>query len=401
MRDGNQRSGRTPRVLLYSHDTFGLGHLRRSRAIAEALAVSFEGLSALILTGSPVAGRFTFPPGVDHIRMPGVVKMPDGQYASESLGMDIEQTAALRASVIEAAATDFDPDMIIVDKEPTGFRGELMKTLAIMKDAGHAKLVLGIRDILDAPEAIGPEWQRKGALEAAERFYDQIWIYGDESVYDPLQGLDISDDLKQRVHYTGYLRRVVPEEASAIKPDQPYILVTPGGGGDGVDLVEWTLKAYENDPTLQPDALIVYGPFLNGDKRPAFEQRVAALEPRVTATAFDSRIETLMQGAQGVVAMGGYNTFCEILSFDCRAIIAPRTTPRMEQYIRASAAERLGLVRMLDRRRDGPGPEVMAEAIRGLADQPRPSSRARPGMLDGLEKIIALARPILNVNACR
>ena len=401
MRDVNQQSGRPPRVLLYSHDTFGLGHLRRSRAIAEALASSFEGLSALILTGSPVAGRFTFPPGVDYIRMPGVVKSPDGQYASESLSMDIEQTTALRASVIEASALDFDPDMIIVDKEPTGFRGELMKTLENVKDAGHAKLVLGIRDILDAPDAVGPEWERKGALEAAETFYDQIWVYGDESVYDPLQGLDISADLKRRVHYTGYLRRTVPEETPAAQPDRPYILVTPGGGGDGEALVEWTLKAYETDPALQPDALIVYGPFLNGEKRLEFEQRVAALEPRVSAIGFDSRIEALMQGAQGMVAMGGYNTFCEILSFDCRAIIAPRRKPRMEQYIRASAAERLGLVRMLDRQRDGDGPEVMAEAIRALAHQPLPSSRARPGMLDGLEKIIALAKPILNVNACR
>lgn len=401
MGDGNQRSRRPPRVLLYSHDTFGLGHLRRSRAIAEALASAFDGLSALILTGSPVAGRFTFPPGVDHIRMPGVVKTPEGQYVSESLCMGIEQTTTLRASVIEAATSDFDPDMIIVDKEPTGFRGELIKTLEIMKNTGRARLVLGIRDILDAPDAVGPEWERKGALKAAEKFYDQIWVYGDESVYDPLQGLDLSADLKGRVHYTGYLRRSVPEEAPAVQPERPYILVTPGGGGDGEALVEWTLKAYETDPTLQPDALIIYGPFLNGEKRLAFEQRVAALEPRVTAIGFDSRIEALIRDAQGVVAMGGYNTFCEILSFDCRAIIAPRRRPRMEQYIRASAAERLGLIRMLDRQRDGDGPEVMAEAIRALVHQPLPSSRVRPGMLDGLDKIIALAKPILNVNAGR
>ena len=45
--------------------------------------------------------------------------------------------------------------------------------------------------------------------------------------------------------------------------------------------------------------------------------------------------------------MGGYNTFCEILSFDKRALIVPRTRPRLEQYIRAVEAERLGLVSML------------------------------------------------------
>jgi predicted glycosyltransferase len=158
MRDGVQQANRAPHILLYSHDTFGLGHLRRSRAIAEALVSSLKGSSALILTGSPVAGRFTFPPGVDHIRMPGVVKTIDAEYISESLNLDIEQTTALRASVILAAAVTFNPDLVIVDKEPTGFRGELTTTLEILKEMGRAKIVLGIRDILDSPEALSQEW---------------------------------------------------------------------------------------------------------------------------------------------------------------------------------------------------------------------------------------------------
>ena len=396
MRYGVQHISRAPRILLYSHDTFGLGHLRRQRAIAEALVCSLEGSSALILTGSPVAGRFTFPPGVDHIRMPGVVKTTEGEYASESLNMDIEQTTALRASVILAAAVTFDPDLIIVDKEPAGFRGELTTMLEIMKETGRAKIVLGIRDVLDSPEALTLEWHRKGALDIAERFYDQVWVYGDQSIYEPLQSLDISDDLKRRIHYTGYLRRAVPSELPAVQPGRPYVLVTPGGGGDGEALVDWTLRAYENDPTLEPGALIVYGPFLNGERRLAFDQRVAALEPRVSAIGFESRIEALMQNAQGIVAMGGYNTFCEILSFDRPAIIAPRTVPRMEQHIRASVAERLGLIRMLDQDRDGSGPEVMAKAIRDLATQGSPSGRAPAGFMNGLEKIIELAKSLLS-----
>jgi predicted glycosyltransferase len=373
-----------------------LGHLRRTRAIAERLAAAFAGTSALILTGSPVAGRFAFPHGVDHIRLPGVVKTPDGDYVSQSLDMSIEQTTALRASVIEAAAVDFSPNLIIVDKEPTGFRSELMQTLEQVKVAGQAKLVLGIRDILDSPELLEPEWERKGALQAAEYFYDQIWVYGDESVYDPLEGLNVSEKLRSRVRFTGYLRREMPVEPCAQRTNRPYILVTPGGGGDGEALIDWTLRAYEADVTLQPDALIVYGPFLNGEKRAHFDRRVAALGARVSAVGFDSRIEVLMQDAHGIVAMGGYNTFCEILSFDRRAIIAPRRKPRMEQYIRASVAERLGLVRMLDQQRDGDDPQAMAAAIRALDTQPLPSSLARPGMLDGLDKIVALVEPMLS-----
>jgi predicted glycosyltransferase len=311
--------------------------------------------------------------------------------------MDIEQTTALRASVILAAAVTFNPDLIVVDKEPAGFRGELTTMLELMKETGRAKVVLGLRDILDSPDALATEWHRKGALEIAEKYYDQIWVYGDQSIYNPLQSLDISEALRSRVHYTGYLRRDVSHDLPASRPDRPYVLVTPGGGGDGEALVDWTLSAYESDPALQPSALIVYGPFLNGERRAAFDQRVAALEPRVSAIGFESRIEGLMTGAAGVVAMGGYNTFCEILSFDCRAVVAPRTVPRMEQHIRAEVAERLGLIRMLDRERDGSGPEVMAEAIRGLARQTPPSRHAPPGFMNGIENIITLAKSLLGV----
>ena len=103
-------TGRRPRrVVLYSHDTFGLGHLRRSRALASALTQSGTVGSAIILTGSPVAGRFTFPRAVDHVRLPGVKKLADGSYVSQNSGMDIEATTALRTGLIESTVTQYDP----------------------------------------------------------------------------------------------------------------------------------------------------------------------------------------------------------------------------------------------------------------------------------------------------
>jgi len=152
-------------------------------------------------------------------------------------------------------------------------------------------------------------------------------------------------------------------------------------------MVNLVLSAYEQDPGLSPRAVLVYGPFLSGELRDEFETRVAALDGRVTAVGFESQIETLFAGAAGVVCMGGYNTFCEVLSFDKPAVIVPRTTPRLEQWIRASHAEELGLVRMLDETRDGLTPEAMIRAIRTLPDQPRPSQAMRAGLLDGLDYV--------------
>lgn len=380
---------RALRVMLYSHDTFGLGHLRRSRALATALTASDPSASAIILTGSPVAGRFTFPERVDHMRLPGVTKLPDGSYVSQTLGLDIDETTNMRAAMIQTAVEQFEPDLLIVDKEPTGFRGELLPTLEWLEKRGGTRCVLGLRDVLDEPAVLAVEWERKGAIAATERFYDQIWVYGPRSVYDPTEGLCLSDATRARIYWTGYLRREVTDAAET--PDTPYVLITPGGGGDGQAMVSLAIEAYEQDPSLEPNAVLVYGPFLSGEVREAFDARVARLDGRVTALGFDSKIEALFAGAEGVICMGGYNTFCEVLSFDKRAVIVPRTVPRMEQWIRASRAEELNLVRMLDEHRDGMTAQTMIRFIRDLPFQKKPSSAGANGLLDGLDVVVARA----------
>ena len=381
------------RILLYSHDTFGLGHLRRSRTLATALTEPYPERSALIVTGSPIAGRFDFSERIDHVRLPGVVKQPDGSYTSLNLRLSIDSMVDLRGAIIEATAREFQPELVIVDKEPWGFRHELADTLEALSRAG-ARIVLGIRDVLDEEDALSLEWQRKNASEAIERYYDEIWVYGIRQICEPLAGLGLSRRMSDKVHYTGYLRREQPDwpaESGLDLPEEPYIVVTTGGGGDGAALVDWVLRAYEADPGLTQHALIVYGPFMKATQRAAFEDRADQLSGRVTTLSFHARFERLLAGATGVVAMGGYNTFCEILSTDKPAIIVPRTRPRREQVIRAAAAERLGLVRMLQPERDGDSAAVMAEAIRALAFQRKPSEQRIPGLMDGLAEVVRRA----------
>jgi predicted glycosyltransferase len=376
------------RVLLYSHDTFGLGHLRRSRAIANAIVADWPGASVMIISGSPVIGNFEFGSGVDYIRIPGVTKLPDGAYCSLNLNVSLDEAVGLRQALILRSAEMFRPDVLIVDKEPTGFRGEILPTLAYLRACG-CRLVLGIRDVMDEPALLVPEWERKGAKDALGQ-YDEIWVYGLKDVYEPLAALGLSFEVERRIIYTGYLRRDMPRSPPLSRypkiTKQPFILVTAGGGGDGDDLMDWVISAYEADPGLDLPALILFGPFLNRDRRRAYMDRVGK-HPKLDALTFDTQIELLMKKADAVVAMGGYNTFCEILSFDKRALIVPRTRPRLEQHIRAVEAQRLGLVRMLSDRDEPRSPERMAQALRDLAGQPRPSQVVIPGLLDGLDRI--------------
>jgi len=385
------------RVLIYSHDSFGLGHLRRCRAIAHSMVEADPALSILILSGSPIIGSFDFRSRVDFVRVPGVIKLRNGEYVSLNLHIDIEETLAMRSSIIRHTADIFDPDMLIVDKEPLGLRGEVRDTLQLMQRR-RTTVILGLRDVMDDPEALESEWERKHAVPALSEYYDELWVYGLPQICDPLAGLPVPASVRRRMIYTGYLRRTATDPV--LTPDlqeiveKPFLLVTPGGGGDGDALVDLVLAAYENDANIPLPALIVFGPFMAPEQRAGFSARAAQL-PNVHAITFNARFEALIARAAGVVAMGGYNTFCEILSFDKPALIMPRTAPRLEQFIRAARAEELGLVSMLPEER-GRDPQAMAVALRRLTNQPPPSNAVIPGLLDGMPNVNRLAKKWLD-----
>jgi predicted glycosyltransferase len=388
---------RHKRVLIYSHDSFGLGHLRRCRAIAHSLVDADPAVSVLILSGSPIIGSFDFRSRVDFVRVPGVIKLRNGEYVSLNLHIDLEETLAMRSSIIRHTADIFDPDLLIVDKEPLGLRGEVRDTLDLLQRRGTA-LILGLRDVMDDPEALESEWERKQAVPALAEYYDEIWVYGLPQICDPLAGLAVPKGVRQRMTYTGYLRRsasepqVTPEILDILKSE--FVLVTPGGGGDGEALIDLVLSAYEYDRALPLAALLVFGPFMLPEQRAVFASRTSRLE-NVHAITFNARLESLMARAAGVVAMGGYNTFCEILSFDKRALIVPRTAPRLEQFIRTRRAAELGLLTMLSEQ-EGRDPRVMAGALRHLTEQAPPSTVVIPGLLDGMPSVNRLTRKWLD-----
>ena len=392
--DGPRRANITaPRVLIYSHDTFGLGHIRRCRAIANSLMAAYPHIAIVIVSGSPVISSFQFDRGVDYVRIPGVEKQADGTYASHHLHLDLSDTIRLRQDIIRQVAISYDPDLVIVDKEPTGLSGELLPALEIFRRRG-ARLVLGVRDILDDPETLVRQWRKARAVEALEQFYDDILVYGLETIYRPLDGLPNQELFARKITYTGYLKRAVPSPMPPTRhpkiTKKPFILVTPGGGGDGAGLIDWVISAYENHPGISMPALIVFGPFLSRERRTAFAERIAKV-PRLEGIGFDPRLEIIMNRAHCVIAMGGYNTFCEIFSFDKPALIVPRAKPRLEQTIRARQAQKLKLVDVLEhpanvgaKRAD---PSVMAVAIDALIERPPPSQAFIPNLLGGLPMI--------------
>ncbi len=378
------------RVLMYSHDTFGLGHLRRCRTVAHSLAQNFKGVHILIISGSQIAVAFDFKARGDFVKIPGVIKLYNGEYTSISEHIDIRETLRWRQEIIRSTAKAFDPDMLIVDKEPIGLKGELLPTLRFLQHR-NCRLVLGLREVMDDPDVLVQEWKKRDVMRHMQAFYDDIWVYGPKAFHNPLAGTGAPAVLERRLKYTGFLGReeptAFPDEVLDFHDD--YILVTAGGGGDGAQMMRSVLAA-QRAAALKQNMLLVLGPFMPKEDREDIRLRAEGMK-NVRIIDFHNRHEVLIQKARAVVSMAGYNTFCEILSLDKRALLIPRMQPRREQLIRAARAAELGLVDII-LPGDAEDPARMSASLAKLAVRRTPKEAGAEAMLNGLDCIRELVR---------
>ncbi|MEJ5299871.1 MAG: glycosyltransferase [Thermodesulforhabdaceae bacterium] len=338
------------RILMYSHDTYGLGHIRRSLAIAQS--VTSIPANVLIVTGSPLVGRFVIPEGIDFVRVPGMIKITNEEYTPLSMKLPSSHVLSIRENIILATAKSFHPHFFIVDKAPLGLKKEVQPTLEwIRSEYPDCTTVLGLRDIMDSSEETIREWREKNIYEAMESLYDEIWIYGVREFYDPVKEYQIPPSVAKKLYFTGYIPRYVPSyreiervkesvlvrraSGSRSKAHLPIVLVTAGGGGDGYPIFDTFLRAFEKDSSESArfSAVLVTGPFLSAKTFKDIKRRASRLGWKTIR--FYRFMEALIAASSFVVSMGGYNTICEIFTLKKPALIVPRCVPREEQLIRA------------------------------------------------------------------
>lgn len=338
------------RLLVYSHDTYGLGNIRRMLAICQHLLEVIPNLSILLVTGSPVVHSLRLPLLLDYIKLPCLTRTGRGEYSTKYLSASINEAIQLRADLILAAVKNFKPDLLMVDKKPLGVKGELSATLDHLQAArAGTKQVLILRDILDSPEMIRSNWERNGHYEAIKRFYDQVLVLGERAIFDPIVEYGFPPSVAAKVEFCGYIRKEAAPDGHlqvrrqlAVGARQKLALVTSGGGEDGYHVSETYLTGLQAAPfNGQLKSLVICGPEMPTRQRAQLQQKAAA-NPQVTLLEFAGDMLNLMAAADVIVSMGGYNTVCEILSLQKPAIIVPRVRPTEEQWLRAERLGRLG-----------------------------------------------------------
>jgi predicted glycosyltransferase len=347
------RSDGTLTLLLYAQDSKGMGHVTRAQTIAGHLLAAYPNSVAFIATESPVVEGVPLPERCDSIKLPrrlirdGIRETKAEANASKNHFRDV------RSGMLREAALGLAPDLVLVDHEPLGYRGEFREGLFALKDRNpNTKFVFGLRDIMDDPEKIRAKWRRMGVYDAFEDLYDGIAVYGSRDLYDVAEAYDLPPSVQPKLHYCGYVVRPPPRvDPSTIRvryglpPRGPLLVATVGSGVDGSPVLEATEAAVDRLQAEIPEltAILVTGPFMPAERQRKLQDRATAAV-RVVSSADNFQ---LMACADAVVTMGGYNSVFEALVVERPLVIVPRCTHKVEQRIRAETLAAHGLARWI------------------------------------------------------
>lgn len=366
-------NGHEARLLIYSQDGLGLGHMRRTSLLAGGFLQQLPGASILTMSDSPLGSFFPLSSGHDYMKLPSIRKAGPGNWEAVSLTSSVESVLAMRSSLIASAVDAFEPDVLLVDHMPHGAMGELVPALRRARRRPMS-VVLGLRDILDAPEVVRRSWTEEGAFEAVEEFYDDVLVYGCREVFDVAAEYGWPDSISSRLTYCGF---VSEPRSSVDKPIRkrhrkfaegaPLVLVVAGGGADAYPMFESVLRSVQGvHAETGARFLMVTGPFMPEREVRTLKRRSADL-PVIVSTKIKNSM-AYMAAADLVVAMAGYNTTMEVLNSGTKALFIPRRGPSAEQRTRARLFADHGWVRWLDP--DSLAPSVVTDAIADALAEP-------------------------------
>lgn len=388
--------GSATRFLLYSPDSYGLGHLRRSLSIGRGLSRAFPSATILCVTGSPTPHAFELPQRMDVLRLPSATKDDKGQYVPRELDVSFNDLIAMRSSMLDACIQSYRPDLILVDHAPLGMRGELLPALQrLQADRRATQIVLGLRDVYDDPGAVSWSWRRDGIPAALETIYDRILVYGQPSIFDLVQEYGLSAAVARKTTYTGYVYwQEVTHNPEAVRERYgaqglPLVVVTVGGGQDGYEVIKGYLEGLNKlGAECQWRSLIVTGPLMHSVLRRR-ARNSARTTPGASMVTFTPHLQDLIAAADVVVTMGGYNSLVEVLARGKRTVVVPRVRPRREQYVRAKRFLERGFVRLVDPRTANGADVVRAVSQALVANQPEPSETLDFGGVDRAVQTVA------------
>jgi predicted glycosyltransferase len=353
----------TGSVLLYVQQLLGIGHLRRSLRIAEAL--STEGMRVTVVSGGePVSG-------LERAAAHRVVQLPPIRALDAGFKMLVgaaglpvdEELRKARRSALLAAFAKAKPAALLIEAFPFGRRAfgfELDALIECARSQSPRPLILcSLRDILVPPS--DPR-RSHDIVDRVRRDFDFVLVHGDPTFIPLEDSFPLAPEIEDKLIYTGYvadgsLAKNSPDRDRS--PDAPGVLVSAGGGAVGGVLLGTAIEARRRGCLADLKWRLLSGPNLS---EPEFRRLAERLPEGITLERYRSDFPQMLRLCRVSVSQAGYNTMLDVLAAKAAAVVVPFAAGQeTEQSLRAERLAAHGIVELV--REDELSPERLAFAI--------------------------------------
>ncbi|HZU87817.1 MAG TPA: glycosyl transferase, partial [Stellaceae bacterium] len=236
-------------VLFYVQYLLGIGHLQRSRRIADAL--QDLGLDVTLVSGGAPTDVLGASRARRTVQLPAIRARDAGFALFDETGRPVgEAVWEARRRALLAALRAAGPDVVVLEGFPfarRAFRVELDPLIAAARNRRpRPRLVSSIRDILVVRD--DPARQRE-IVERVRADFDLVLVHGDPAFVPLEASFRAAPDIADRIAYTGYVADAEEEEEEAetagesADGEHTEIVVSAGGGAAGRALLETALAA--------------------------------------------------------------------------------------------------------------------------------------------------------------
>ena len=353
----------TGSVLLYVQHLLGIGHLRRSLRIVEALAR--EGIRVTLISGGEPLSALACTSAERVIQL-APIRAPDAEFKMLVDGagrpIDDELRTARRSALLDVFG-DEQPDAVLIEAFPFGrraFRFELDGLIEAARARRPRPLILcSLRDIVVLPS--DPR-RPKEIVDRVRKDFDCVLVHGDPAFIPLEDSFPLASEISDRLIYTGYIAEAhgagdaAPLEAT-VGADE--VVVSVGGGAVGGALLRTAIETRRQGCLANCRWRLLAGPNL---PEPEFTSLAAGLPEGVVLEQYRPDFPQILARCRVSVSQAGYNTVLDILAARAAAVVVPFASGReTEQSLRAERLAARGVLELLPENQLSP--EQLASAM--------------------------------------
>ena len=376
------------RVMVYVQHLLGVGHQKRTAAIARAMTAI--GLDVTYVSGG-------FPVGDLDTGGAAMVQLPPCKAADSTFSVLVDDAGRpidnawkeRRRNCLLAVFEGVRPDVLLTEMFPFGRRMFRFELVPLLERAAERRplVVSSIRDILVSKAKPGRDDE---IVAMVERWYDLVLVHGDPDLIPIESTFAPAARIADRLRYTGY----VAETAIGQGNGNGEVVVSAGGGRVGGKLLQTAIAARPLCSLADAVWRLLVG---HGFPDDDFAALGFAAGDGVIVERARPDFPSLLAECAVSVSQAGYNTVMDVLTAGAPAVFVPFAEgEENEQTLRATLLAGRGLARVVEEgtltpqslaaaidaaaaRRTGKGIEILmdgaATAARIIADLLKGRSR--------------------------